>query len=816
LPAEAKPLFRPDALGPRLAEFNLPPHVEAARRRLDGWCELLSSGRADRLSETQLLPDFISDIFLTLLGYSGPAGGESRYTLSREQHVEVDGKFADAVLGELGQESPKFVAALEGKGSRDPLDRPFAGRRMSAVDQAYRYAINLPCDWIIITNLREIRLYFKGRDQYTFERFDLQRLRQDDAFLKRFVFLLGAERVVPLQGSCHLYDLLGDSERLTRDVTRKYYTDYARMRQKAFDRLSSANPEVPAPDILAVTQKLLDRVLFCAFSEARGLLPTDTIANAYRHTDPYNPRPIWENFKGLFRSIDEGNPRLDIPQYNGGLFERNELLERLQVPDEVCKAFAKLAEYDYRPARQAAEETEAADAARLVDVDILGHIFEQSISDLERMRTRLERGLAEEEPVAKTRRKKEGAFYTPAFITRYIVNEALGRVLADRFEYLRIRHEHEASTAVRSALADPKVYNLDDLKKSQRDALIRFWEDWQEELRKIRLVDPACGSGAFLIQAFDHFHAAYQTSNDRLKELRGQPSLFDMDRQILEYNLHGVDLNDEAVQICKLSLWIKTAHRGKILSSLENIRMGNSIVDDPAIDPKAFKWEEAFSNVFESGGFDVVVGNPPYVRQEWISNIKPYLQEHFNSYDGMADLYVYFYERGMKLLKPGGRLSFVVTNKWMKAGYGEALRRFFAENVWVESVVDFGHAKQIFEEADVFPSIIVARQPAGAGAPRTTRVCAIPREQLRIDDLSEQIQAEGFEIPREQLTREPWALEPLGIADLMKKIQGVGVPLKEFCGMSGLYGIKTACNEAYLIDTATRNRLIRMAREVLN
>jgi hypothetical protein len=337
LPAEARPLFRPDALGPRLTDFSLPAYVETAKTKLDHWCELITSGRADSHNETQLLPDFITDIFLNLLGYRGPAGGHSRYTLSREQHVQVDGKFADAVLGEFGEEPAKFIAALEGKSSRDPLDRPFAGRRMSAVDQAYRYAINLPCDWIIVTNLREIRLYFKGRDQYTFERFDLQRLRQDEASLKRFVFLLGAERVVPPEGRCHLYDLLGDSERLSRELTRKYYTDYARMRQKAFERLSSANPDVAAPEILGVTQKLLDRVLFCAFSEARGLLPADTIANAYRHTDPYNPRPIWDNFKGLFRAIDEGNPRLDIPQYNGGLFERNELLERLQVPDEVCK-----------------------------------------------------------------------------------------------------------------------------------------------------------------------------------------------------------------------------------------------------------------------------------------------------------------------------------------------------------------------------------------------------------------------------------------------------------------------------------------------
>ena len=193
-------------------------------------------------------------------------------------------------------------------------------------------------------------------------------------------------------------------------------------------------------------------------------------------------------------------------------------------------------------------------------------------------------------------------------------------------------------------------------------------------------------------------------SNDRLQELRGHRTLFDLDRQILQDNLYGVDLNEEAIEICRLSLWIKTAQRGKVLTSLDhNIRVGNSVVNDPAVDPKAFDWQAAFPEVFAKGGFEWWSANPPYVRQELLGPIKPHLQAHFASYHGMADLYVYFYELGMRLLRPGGHLSFVVTNKWMKAGYGEPLRRFFAENAWIESVVDFGHAKQIFEDADVFP-----------------------------------------------------------------------------------------------------------------
>jgi hypothetical protein len=334
-------------------------------------------------------------------------------------------------------------------------------------------------------------------------------------------------------------------------------------------------------------------------------------------------------------------------------------------------------------------------------------------------------------------------------------------------------------------------------------------EAWQDELAGIRLLDPACGSGAFLIEAFDQLHAAYQQSNDRLQELRGHRSLFDLDKRILENNLYGVDLNEEAIEICRLSLWIKTAERGKTLASLDHpIRVGNSVVSDPAVDPKALDWQAVFPEVFSQGGFDVVVANPPYVRQEWLSPIKPYLQSAYQAYHGMADLYVYFYELGLRVLKPGGLLSFIVTNKWMKSGYGEPLRRFFAEHAWIKSVVDFGHAKQIFEDADVFPSIIVARRPTESPRPKTARLCSIPREQLRIDDLSRQIETEGVELPLEQLGADAWQLEPGGVTQLITKLRAKGVPLGEFAGVKPYRGILTGLNDIFLIDTPTRNELV--------
>ena len=812
MPVEAKPLFRPDVLRRDVATFELPGHVEALRPKLAHWAELMRSKKVDSFKEKELLPDFLTDFFCELLSYTRPADGNNVYTLSREKHVQVDGKFADAVLGQFGDDSEQPVVALEGKGPKDPLERPYAGRHMSAVDQAYRYAINLPCDWIIVTSMRETRLYHKGSDQHTYERFETVRLSEDDTLLKRFVFLLGAERVTPKTGRCHLYALLKASETTERELTKDFYARYADMRRAAFDQLRLRNPEISPNEVLRCTQKLLDRILFCAFCEDRSLLPPETIKKAFEHRDPYNPRPIWDNFRGLFRSIDQGNVGLNIPAYNGGLFAPDPVLDvdGLNVPDEVCGYFRNLGDYDYRPANEVALYEEGETAGLMVDVDILGHIFEQSITDLERLRNEMD-GQIEQGDTKKTksRRKTEGAFYTPAFITRYIIQQALGGVLNDRFEVLRKRHEQEATGTARSVTADPNVYELDKLNNPQRATLIRFWADWQKALGSIRVLDPACGSGAFLIEAFDQLYTAYQASNDRLEELSGQPTLFDLDRQILQNNLYGVDLNAEAVQICQLSLWVKTAARGKVLTSLDKtICQGNSVIHARDVHPKAFNWKAEFPEVFEQGGFDVVVGNPPYVRQELLKPYKPYFQNAYESFHGMADLYVYFYELGIRVLKPGGLLSFIVTNKWMKAGYGEALRRFFGEKAWIESVVDFGHAKQIFEEADVFPSIIVARKPTAISKPTTARLCTIPREQLRIDDLSTQIEREGVEMDLSQLRSEAWQLESKAVVDLLKKIQKRAEPLSDFASVKPYRGILTGFNQVFFINSETRNSLV--------
>lgn len=229
-------------------------------------------------------------------------------------------------------------------------------------------------------------------------------------------------------------------------------------------------------------------------------------------------------------------------------------------------------------------------------------------------------------------------------------------------------------------------------------------------------------------------------------------------------------------------------------------------------------WEIGFPNVWSNllsaepeGGFDAVIGNPPYVRQELLGEeIKRALKKSYSAFDGMADLYVYFYEQGLKLLRPGGRLSYVVTNKWLKAGYAEALRDLFASQGWIEFVADFGHAKHFFPDADVFPSVLVVRKPdARVETPADAEICVIPRDGVPRKGLAGAVAEASFPLPRAMFTKEAWVLEPRPVMDLLEKIRRNGTPLAEYAGVKPLYGIKTGLNEAFLIDTAKRDELVR-------
>lgn len=751
---------------------------------------MIRDGRIYSLKETALHGQFTAKIVEGVLGYHGPAGGAD-YTVATEQTI-LRGS-VDLALGRFGGPKPEILAPFELKGAdtRD-LDAIMLGRNISPVQQAWNYAMNARgVKWVLVSNYIELRLYGFGEGTSAYEVFRLEKLTDPDEYA-RFMLLLSAENLL----SGRTLDLLKESRREDKDITDKLYQDYKDLRLKLLHAVQEADASIDALDAIALAQKILDRVLFIAFAEDTGLLPDNTLSDAFSHVDPYNPRPVWENFKGLFRAIDAGRNEVRdaegkvlvpaIPRYNGGLFRTDVTIDGLTLPDAICEGFKTLGEYDF---------------ASEVSVTVLGHIFEQSIADVERLQA-IARG--EEEEPEKTsgtsgRRKRDGVVYTPDYIARFIVVETLGAHLKEAFETILRDHAKKG--------ADVSDYAA--IPWRRKSAELEAWQAYRDRIKTLRIVDPACGSGVFLIMAFDFLKAELSRVNDKIAELQGKDQhiqdLLDPDSEILSNNLFGVDVNAESVEITKLSLWIKTARRGKVLDSLSgSIRVGDSLIEDSnfAYLDHAFTWETAFPEVFAEGGFDVVLGNPPYVRQELISDLKPYLQRRFESYHGVADLFCYFYERGLRLLKPGGRLGYISSNTFFKTGSGKPLREYLLKDATIEGVVDFGDL-QVFEGVTTYPAILVLKNRTAAKDHelRFWKVDALPETNF----IASWEAAQG-PYPQSALEAGSWELENPALRALRDKVRNGRKTIKEVYG-SPLYGIKTGLNTAFVIDTGTKDRL---------
>ena len=226
---------------------------------------------------------------------------------------------------------------------------------------------------------------------------------------------------------------------------------------------------------------------------------------------------------------------------------------------------------------------------------------------------------------------------------------------------------------------------------------------------QITIVDPACGSGAFLNEALNFLIKEHQYIDELEAKLRNVPIIFSYHSEsILEHNLFGVDLNEESVEIAKLSLWLRTAERNRKLNSLNNnIKCGNSLIDDPEVaGEKAFNWKEEFPQVFAKGGFDVVIGNPPYVSRFLDDKMKLFLNLNFKTAQYQLELYVAFMEKGVEICKENGQISFIVPNSWLKNLMMSDCRKFMAENLNLISIIP--NLENVFAEASVDTMIFVS------------------------------------------------------------------------------------------------------------
>lgn len=688
------PLFHQRVLEKHLKHIPAidPRHAET----LGKWAENLERSIYD--SETQNDGEFIQRILIDVLGYVGSSDG-AQWTVAKNQPVGKGN--VDVALGAFTADSATILAPLELKGAKTrDLDAIMAGRNKTPVQQAWEYAMDAKgAQWVLVSNYREIRLYAVGYGRKDYEAFDLANLIKPENYA-RFILLLSAQNL--LDGKT--LSLLKESEQAEKDITDDLYKDYKALRANLIKTIGKDNPDKDPLDIIRYTQTILDRILFVAFAEDKGLLPDKTLEKAFETVNPFNPTPVWENFKGLFHAINKGNAALNIPGYNGGLFADDPALHSLNISDELCEGFKKIGEYDF--------DSE-------ISVNILGHIFEQSITDLEELKAEAE-GDTSAFDKKKGKRKKDGIFYTPPYITRYIVEQAVGGWLADR------RKEIGFDTLPVLSDVDFESIKITGKRKIKHErnkniaAHIAAWEAYKAALSQIKVLDPACGSGAFLNEVFDYLKNEGQTINNELARLTGdQTDLFRWDTHILANNIYGVDLNRESVEITKLSLWLKTANRNEKLTYLENnIKVGNSLIDDPAIaGDLAFDWHTEFAEIMDAGGFDVVVGNPPYgvsfSEQEKESFKKRFL------YVPDFEIYYYFISQGLeKLRSESGYLSYIFPNTFLANLFAEKYRTWLCENYTVHALTNLSEV-DVFADASVRTCILSVKKVAPLAEAKT-------------------------------------------------------------------------------------------------
>lgn len=659
------PLFQSSVLKSHLALLNEVAVDKAYKKYQKYFLNPALQEGIKSSKEEQFQALFLNELFVNVLDYT--LFPNPNANLTTEFKNEKNARKADGAI--LKGATAIAVIELKGTNTRD-LE--------SIRRQAFDYKANQKgCVYVITSNFEKLRFYIN--DATEFEEFDLFTLSR-----KRFsllYFCLHKEQLLNNQPLTVKEASIAEEEQ----ITKRFYADYSLFKRELYRDLVKRNVKtVKSKLAVAVddgfqdqeelarldknvkltlfkkSQKLIDRFLFIFFAEDRMLLPSNStlqILNKWRADwDFGDERSLYGLFLQYFGYLDTGRKgtesRGEIYAYNGGLFKPDAILDALEIDNDLLyKHTLKLSNYDFESQ---------------VDVNILGHIFENSLNEIESVNAEIEGGDFDKQT---SKRKKDGVFYTPKYITKYIVENTVGKLCEEK--KLELGFNEEAYFKGR------KNRNADTIKK-----LVTILDDYRAWLLQLTICDPACCSGAFLNQALDFLIKEHGYIDElKTKVLGGGLQFSDIENTILENNIYGVDLNEESVEIAKLSLWLRTAQPRRKLNDLSsNIKCGNSLIDSKSVaGDKAFKWETEFPAVFEKGGFDVVIGNPPY-GAGFDKKEKEYIEYNYSSYQYKFESYLYFYERGINILKSNGILSFITPELFLRLDKSFNIRNFININ----------------------------------------------------------------------------------------------------------------------------------------
>ena len=606
-------------------------------------------------------------------------------------------------------------------------------------------------------------------------------------------------REAVLRGSFDKYADTSKQKRGTGTVDDAFLAEIERWRDALARHLALRNPNLSVRDLNYAVQKTIDRIIFLRICEDRGTEDYGRLQALLNGTRTY-PRLM-----ELFRQADD--------RYNSGLFhfesERgcgsapDTLTPDLCVDDKVLKDILANLYYPDSPY-----------AFSVLPADILGQVYEQFLGKTIRL-TAGHQAKIEEKPEV---RKAGGVYYTPGYIVDYIVRNTLGRLL-----------------------------DGDDPAKPAPVTTAKAAE--------IKVLDPACGSGSFLIVAYQYlldWHLRQYTAAPATGELdvaKAQkhaagkvPRVYqasgdvwrlttDERKRILLNGIHGVDIDSQAVEVTKLSLLLKVlegetqqqlqrdfiSERQRILPDLDNnIRCGNSLIgpdfyaqeqmllldDDTQYRINVFDWNQGFPAIMKRGGFDCVIGNPPYVRQESLKDSKAYFASVYESASGTADLYVYFLEKAVRLLANGGYASYVVSSSFLKTTFARSLRQTLKRHAAVLQLTDFG-GLPVFESAkDTYVCIPMFQKALQPGTILVRKISTLDPAECAL-----QMGSAGFAVPHTRFAQDEWALRSDAEDSLFRRLLSTFAPLGSSV-RSFSRGVTTGLNKAFILSTDKRDRLI--------
>ncbi|GHT34347.1 hypothetical protein FACS189427_01500 [Planctomycetales bacterium] len=733
-----------------------------------------------RSKEEQYQEGFLRELFVNVLGYT--INPDENYNLITEQKNEDNQEKSDAAI----LIDSEVRAVIELKNVHTHLN--------DTVKQAFGYKYHhRSAIYVITSNFEKLRFYIDNAVDYLeWNLFNLSKKEFES------LWICLAYKNIKNGVAKQLKDESLDNE---KNITMRFYGDYKQFKNVLFADLIENNPQYDKLTLFKAAQKILDRIIFLCFAEDNNLIPPNTIETHILSEWKYlagigEYRSLYDCFKKYFRLVDTGakdKRPCDIYGYNGGLFRGGEELE-LTIDDELLKNNTQqLYRYNF---------LQRTDYRSEIDINILGHIFEHSLTEIEKIEEEL---LNEEHPAAKTdgqvesQRKDDGIFYTPQYITSFLLDETLGKLCNEKKAELGINIDFSNLDELRNKKVKKKGHlppELTELKEKHET-----YRDW---LLTLTVCDPACGSGAFLNAALDFFIAEHNYIDERLAKIEGLPMTQPMVSvtEILNCNIFGVDINGESVEITKLALWIHSAKKRQKLGFLDgNIKHGNSLLTPLQTDGVnvhklhyPFDWSSEFPKVFASGGFDVVVCNPPYFNIERLGHHSPYAQAVQKTYSDIwqdkSDILFYFIHKILQLSK--SEAGVIVSNAFLFSAKAQKLRNHILQDDRLAKIVNFERF-YVFPDANITTCLLMFNKTHS-----DRKACVMKHKKYDIEYLSEYIHDEANYFNVRFKPDEVFALVDDRIAGLNEKIDGEHPKLNTVCFTGS--GMQTAANEVFAFE----------------